>query len=47
MEIFKALEKYGHEQLVFGQDKETGLKAIVGIHSTKLGPAGGGTRFWN
>ncbi|MFV0441277.1 MAG: Leu/Phe/Val dehydrogenase [Lachnospirales bacterium] len=47
MEIFKALEKYGHEQLVFGQDKETGLKTIVAVHSTKLGPAGGGTRFWN
>ncbi len=47
MEIFKALEKYGHEQLVFGQDKETGLKAIVAVHSTAIGPAGGGTRFWN
>ncbi len=47
MEIFKALEKYGHEQVVFGQDKETGLKAIIAVHSTALGPAGGGTRFWN
>ncbi len=47
MEIFEALEKYGHEQLLFAQDKETGLKAIVAVHSTKIGPAGGGTRFWN
>ncbi len=47
MEIFKALEKYGHEQVIFGQDKETGLKTIIAVHSTALGPAGGGTRFWN
>ncbi len=47
MEIFKALEKYGHEQIVFGQDEKTGLKAIIAVHNTKLGPAGGGTRFWN
>ncbi len=47
MEIFKALEKYGHEQVVFGQDKETGLKTIIAVHSTALGPACGGTRFWN
>lgn len=36
----------GHEQLVFCQDEETGLKAIIGIHSTILGPALGGTRMW-
>ncbi len=36
-----------HEQLVFCQDEETGLKAIIGIHSTVLGPALGGTRMWN
>ncbi|MFV0520735.1 MAG: Leu/Phe/Val dehydrogenase [Lachnospirales bacterium] len=47
MEIFKALEQYGHEQLVFGQDEKTGLKAIVAVHSTAIGPAAGGTRFWN
>ena len=29
-----------HEQIVFCQDEETGLKAIIGIHSTTLGPAG-------
>jgi len=37
----------GHEQVVFCQDQETGLKAIIGIHSTVLGPALGGTRMWN
>jgi leucine dehydrogenase len=36
-----------HEQIVFCNDKETGLKAIIGIHDTTLGPALGGTRMWN
>ena len=36
----------GHEQVVFCQDKQTGLKAIIGIYSTALGPALGGTRFY-
>lgn len=36
-----------HEQILFCQDEETGLKAIIGIHSTALGPALGGTRMWN
>ena len=35
-----------HEQIVFCNDKDTGLKAIIGIHSTVLGPALGGTRMW-
>lgn len=35
----------GHEQLVFCRDKQTGLRAIIGIYSTALGPALGGTRF--
>jgi len=35
----------GHEQVVFCQDEPSGLKAIVAIHSTALGPALGGTRF--
>lgn len=34
-----------HEQVVFCQDKQTGLRAIIGIYSTALGPALGGTRF--
>ncbi|MCH8554944.1 MAG: leucine dehydrogenase [Schleiferiaceae bacterium] len=36
-----------HEQVVFCHDKATGLKAIIGIHDTTLGPALGGTRMWN
>src|SRR5690554_306896 len=36
-----------HEQVVFCHDKDTGLKAIIGIHNTVLGPALGGTRMWN
>lgn len=47
MKIFEYLEKYDYEQLIFCQDRETGLKAIIGIHDTTLGPALGGTRFWN
>jgi len=40
------LAQYEHEQVVFCQDKETGLKAIIAIHNTVLGPAAGGTRMW-
>lgn len=36
----------GHEEVVFVQDKSCGLKAIIGIHDTTLGPALGGTRLW-
>ncbi|MEV6342198.1 Glu/Leu/Phe/Val dehydrogenase [Actinoplanes sp. NPDC051851] len=39
-------EASGHEQVVFCQDRVTGLKAIIGIYSTALGPALGGTRFY-
>jgi valine dehydrogenase (NAD+) len=39
-------ESTGHEQVVFCQDKQTGLRAIIGIYSTALGPALGGTRFY-
>lgn len=46
MEIFKYLEQYDYEQVVFCQDKESGLKAIIAIHDTTLGPALGGTRMW-
>jgi len=36
----------GHEQVVFCQDHQSGLRAIIGIYSTALGPALGGTRFY-
>ena len=46
MDKFKYMEKYGYEQLCLFHDKYTGLKAIVCVHNTVLGPALGGTRFW-
>ncbi len=44
--IFSKLSAFGHQKVVFCQDGETGLKAIIAIHDTTLGPALGGTRFW-
>ncbi|PSR35221.1 MAG: leucine dehydrogenase [Sulfobacillus benefaciens] len=46
MNIFESMEKFGHEEMVFWYDKTTGLKAIVAIHDTTLGPALGGCRMW-
>lgn len=37
----------GHEAVHFFHDVETGLRAIVALHSTHLGPGAGGTRFWH
>ncbi len=46
--IFEAIGKHGgHEQVVFCHDPQVGLKAIIAIHNTTLGPALGGTRMWN
>lgn len=45
--IFGTLTQLGHEQVVFCHDEATGLKAIIAIHNTILGPALGGTRMWN
>src|SRR5689334_2598398 len=45
--IFGTLTRMGHEQVLFCHDEPTGLKAIIGIHNTVLGPALGGTRMWN
>ncbi len=44
--IFETLDTYGHEQVVFCHNKDAGLKAIVAIHNTVLGPALGGLRMW-
>jgi leucine dehydrogenase len=46
MIIFQRMEEYDYEELVFFQDRSTHLQAIVAIHSTVLGPALGGCRFW-
>jgi leucine dehydrogenase len=45
--IFGSLTQMGHEQVVFCYDEATGLKAIIAIHNTVLGPALGGTRMWD
>jgi leucine dehydrogenase len=47
MEIFEKLKAHGHEQVVFCYDPTSGYKGIIAIHDTTLGPALGGTRFWN
>lgn len=44
--VLAQMEEFDHEQVVFFQDKQSGLKAIVAIHNTTLGPALGGTRMW-
>ena len=44
--VFGQLSFDNHEQIVFCNDKDTGLKAIIGIHNTVMGPALGGTRMW-
>lgn len=47
MAIFDQLETMGHEQVAFCHDPETGLKAIIAVHDTTLGPALGGCRMWD
>ncbi len=46
MVVFDEVAREGHEQIVYGYDKVSGLRAIIAIHSTALGPALGGTRFF-
>ncbi|GBC76747.1 Leucine dehydrogenase [bacterium HR08] len=40
------MEEFGHEEVIFCQNKDVGLRAIIAIHDTTLGPALGGTRMW-
>src|SRR5436190_16354472 len=44
-ELLEVIAEHGAEQVAFAADDETGLRAIVAIHSTVLGPGMGGTRF--
>jgi leucine dehydrogenase len=44
--FFSELENFGHEQVIFCQNRDVGLKAIIAVHDTTLGPALGGTRMW-
>jgi leucine dehydrogenase len=46
MKLFDTIADMGHEQLVLCQDAASGYRGIIAIHSTVLGPALGGTRFW-
>jgi leucine dehydrogenase len=46
MDIFRLREFDDHERVVFGSDASTGLRAIIALHSTALGPAAGGCRIW-
>lgn len=43
---FDLMEQYDYENLFFCQEKDAGLKAIIAIHNTTLGPAAGGVRMW-
>lgn len=47
LKLFDYLEKYRFEQLVLCHDHDTGLRAVIAIHNTYLGPALGGTRMWD
>ncbi|MEO8576383.1 MAG: Glu/Leu/Phe/Val dehydrogenase [Gemmatimonadales bacterium] len=46
MDIFDTLAEMGHEEVVVASDPSCGYKGIIAVHSTALGPALGGTRFW-
>jgi leucine dehydrogenase len=47
MKLFETMQSLGHEQVVCCYDKSTGYRGVIAIHDTTLGPALGGTRFWN
>ncbi|MCA0446022.1 MAG: leucine dehydrogenase [Bacteroidetes bacterium] len=46
MDVFNSMSLRDHEQVVYLSDNRTGLRAIIAIHNTTLGPALGGTRMW-
>jgi len=47
MQMIEKMKELGHERILFAHDAKLGLHAIIALHSTALGPALGGTRFWN
>ena len=47
MTVLSNMTDQGHEQVVYFNDPRVGLKAIVAIHDTTLGPSLGGCRMWN
>lgn len=46
MNSLQMIREYGHEEVAFFNNEKAGLKCIIAIHSTKLGPALGGCRLW-
>ncbi len=46
LQLFEKMKEMGHEQVMFLQEKKNGLKAILAIHNTVLGPSLGGCRMW-
>lgn len=46
-ELFELMAEHEHEQVVFTYEPSCGYRGIIAIHNTALGPALGGTRFWN
>ena len=47
MNVFDHPEFDNHEQVVFFSDEDSGLRAIIAVHNSNLGPGAGGTRMWN
>jgi leucine dehydrogenase len=47
MQFFDTIADMGHEQVVLCHDRASGYRGVIAIHDTTLGPALGGTRFWN
>lgn len=47
MKLFDTIASMGHEQVVVCSDPSSGYRGVIAIHNTSLGPALGGTRFWN
>jgi leucine dehydrogenase len=47
LDTFELMAEGGHDELVFWSEPESGYRGIIAIHDTTLGPALGGTRFWN
>lgn len=46
LDLLSYMARWGHKKVVLCNDPDTGLRAVIAIHSTALGPATGGTRMW-
>jgi glutamate dehydrogenase/leucine dehydrogenase len=47
LNVFERMAEFGHEQVIFCHDQGSGMRAIIAVHNTALGPARGGTRYAN